>query len=251
MATTINIRRRTQLKNLPRSVTGVTGTTTIPKSTQTFPILRTKSTYSDGESLRFVFPFPPNNIRYGNLSPEWSEVSRPGKVPFVGLSQFKLMRVEFDFLISAPYDGILYSVETELEAIREIAASTNPIYFLNMDRMIVNPFKLPGSQRTENSSMFFRCVDFSVESVRRNTSNQITAATCSIALQEDYAYQFVAVQMPEIEYPTIMKPRVPPPPPKDKNEDTRCTITQQQNNLCFGDTIPNTIRIAENWGRWD
>lgn len=243
MATTINIRRKTALKNIATRRSK-------PAQTfiQTFPSLRTTSVYSNNQSVKFVFPYPPNNVKYGNLSPEWSEVSRPGKVPFVGLSQFKLMRVEFDFLISAPYDGILYSVESELDIIREIAASTNPIFFQGMDRMIVNPFKLPGSQRTENSSMFFRCVDFSVESVRRNLSNEITAATCSIALQEDYAYQFVAVQMPTIDYPTIMKPVVPAPPKPPSDGDTRCTVSAQRDGQCYAPTVPQSISMIERWG---
>lgn len=178
----------------------------------------------------FEFPFPPANLQYANLTPEWVEVNRPGYVPLTGLAKYNLMRIQFEFLIAAPFDGIKYSVEEELNLLRTMANSTQPVYFNGMDSLTNTPIALPGASRTSNG-MFFRITDFTITSMRRNPSNQITAAQCSIALQEDFSLAVNAVTMPAIEYPPIMKPRIK----KDKKVpplDSRCTVSTQLNQAC-------------------
>lgn len=199
---------------------------------QVYPSLSTfKANLTD--RLTFQFPYPPVNIDYSNLSPNWVEVARQGLVPFVGLQDYRLMRVQFEFLVAAPFDGIEYDIDEQLSLLREIANSTNPVYFKEMDGVISNPFPLPGTERTSNSSMFFRVVDFTISALRRNTSNKITAAQCTMVLQEDYAFQFTAIQMPEIEYPTILKPRPPAVvPPDDDDDDERCLASDVINDQC-------------------
>ena len=170
----------------------------------------------------FEFPFPPANLQYTSLTPEWVEVNRPGYVPLTGLAKYKLMRIQFEFLIAAPFDGIKYSVEEELNLLRNMANSIQPVYFNGMDSLTNTPIALPGASRT-STGMFFRITDFTITSMRRNPSNQITAAQCSMALQEDFSLAVNAVTMPAIEYPPIMKPRIK----KDKKKpppNTRCTV---------------------------
>jgi hypothetical protein len=178
----------------------------------------------------FEFPFPPANLQYTNLTPEWVEVNRPGYVPLTGLAKYNLMRIQFEFLLAAPFDGIKYSVEEELNLLRNMANSIQPVYFSGMDSLTNTPIALPGASRT-STGMFFRITDFTITSMRRNPANQITAAQCSMALQEDFSLAVNAVTMPAIEYPPIMKPRIK----KDKKTppgDTRCPVSVQIKGSC-------------------
>jgi hypothetical protein len=207
---------------------------------QVFPTL--VQSKGGGEYNTFEFPFPPTNLQYSNLTPEWTEVNRPGYVPLVGLSKYNLMRIQFEFLIAAPYDGIRYSVEEELLLLRTMANSTEVVYFNGMDSVTSTALDLPGTSRS-NSGMFFRITDFSITSMRRNPANQITAAQCSIALQEDFSIALTAVTMPEISYPPIMKPRVKKDkPPADP--DKRCPVSLQLNNVCDAGLILGSIGLG-------
>ena len=178
----------------------------------------------------FEFPFPPANLQYTNLTPRWVEIERPGYVPLTGLAKYHLMRIQFEFLLAAPFDGIKYSVEEELNLLRRMANSIEPVYFNGMDSLTNTPITLPGASRT-STGMFFRITDFTITSMRRNPSNKITAAQCSMALQEDFSLAVNAVTMPVIKYPPIMKPRIK----KDKTTppgDTRCPVDAQINHRC-------------------
>lgn len=188
---------------------------------QTYPALRQ---LSRGRLRLFQFKYPPTNIQFDSLSPEWVEVERPGLVPIVGLRQYRLMRVQFEFLISNPFDGIWYPIDDELLLLREIASATDPVFFQSMDKLMSTPVDLPGSNRKNASGLFFRIVDLSINSLRRNTNNEITAAQCSITLQEDFNLAIKAVSMPAISYPPILKPRVP-----KTQEKPACTLQNQQN----------------------
>lgn len=184
-------------------------------------------TQKNGDAYRtFEFPFPPSNVAYQNLTPEWIEINRPGYAPLVGLSKYNLMRVQFEFLIAAPFDGIKYSVEEELILLRNMANSTEPVFFNGMDSIISTPIDIPGTSRSVGGGMFFRITDFSITSMRRNPKNEITAAQCSVSLQEDFSLDINAVTMPAIEYPLIMKPRVKKDKPADTGT-TRCKSSTQ------------------------
>ena len=185
---------------------------------------------SENEYRTFEFPFPPANLQYTNLTPEWVEINRPGYVPLTGLAKYNLMRIQFEFLLAAPFDGIKYSVEEELNLLRRMANSIEPVYFSGMDSLTNTPITLPGASRT-STGMFFRITDFTITSMRRNQSNQITAAQCSMALQEDFSLAVNAVTMPAIKYPPIMKPRIK----KDKKTppgDDRCPVSAQIDHRC-------------------
>ena len=237
-----------KLLNIRGQKNGLSGTlrndTARVSDPQIYPTL---STYKANlvDRVAFKFPYPPVNIEYSNMTPSWVEVPRPGLVPLVGLQDYRLMRVQFDFLVAAPYDGIEYQVDEQLETLKEIANSLNPVYFKNMDGVIENPFPLPGTERTSNSAMFFRVIDFTISALRRNTSNKITAAQCTMVLQEDYAYEFVAVQMPLIEYPPILKPRPPAARPSSTGPSAaRCLTSQILNDACrnsFSNSFDKTL----------
>lgn len=198
---------------------------------QTYPALRQ---LSRGRLRLFQFKYPPSSVQFDSLAPEWVEVERPGLVPIVGLRQYKLMRVQFEFLISNPFDGIWYPVDNELILLREMASATDPIFFQSMDKLLSTPINLPGSNRSTASGLFFRIVDLNINSLRRNTKNEITAAQCSITLQEDFNLAIKAVSMPAISYPPILKPRVP------KTKATApCSLQNQQN--CQRNTVSDFL----------
>lgn len=199
-----------------------------PQTTQRYPSLVQAS--NDGTLTRtFDFPYPPTNVEYSNLTPEWVEIERPGYVPIVGLSKYKLMRIQFDFLVAVPWDGIWFSVEEELNTLRRMATGTRPVYFNNMGAVTADALPLPGTQRRiAGAGMFFRIVDFNIQSLRRNADNVITAAQCSIVLQEDFTLQIAAITMPAIKYPAIVKP-VNGASTGGGTTQQRCTISSWSN----------------------
>jgi len=244
----------TNVVSSPRRVTFVTGATSATdpskpaaRPAQRFPTL-VQMSVTGNPSATFEFPYPPANLQYSNLTPEWVEIDRPGYVPLVGLSKYKLMRIQFDFLIAIPYDGLWYSVEDALGTLRRMALSTDRIYFYGMDTMTRDGLPIPGTQRAASGgAMFFRIVDFSVQSMRRNTSNEITAAQCSIILQEDFVLNINAIRMPAILYPAIVSPRTSSTK-LDDDETPRCTVSSQWLTGCLQNYATNSITITDKEG---
>jgi len=198
---------------------------------QKYPMLKQGAM---GRIRTYEFRYPPTNIQFDSLAPEWVEVERPGLVPIVGLRQYRLMRVQFEFLVSRNFDGIWQSVDDELYELRRMAVATDPVFFLYMDKVMTVPVNLPGANRATANGMFFRIVEFNINSLRRNTDNQITAAQCSMTLQEDFNLAIKAVSMPAIEYPPIVKPRVSKP-----KGDNQCTLQNQA--ACKRDPISEIL----------
>jgi hypothetical protein len=202
---------------------------------QSFPSLRQSS---QGAINTFPFFYPPTNIQYDSLAPEWVEVERPGFVPIVGLRQYRLMRIQFDFLVTNSYDGIWYSVDDQLLLLREMANKIDPVFFQGMDKLTLTPINLPGSNRDKANGMFFRIVELNINSLRRNTKNEITAAQCSITMQEDFILAIKAVSMPKINYPPILKPRVKSSKNDGSTDKPRCNLSVATTNCKFED-VPN------------
>lgn len=147
--------------------------------------LRTVPLAKGAEAIEFVFPFTPIEITYEGLSPEWVSIDRPLNTPLIDLKGFNLMRVTLRFLIAVPFDGVTVSIDNDIRALRSIANSEDPVAFVNMDRMLTNPFNIARLRSNRSSAgFFFRVADMSVNSTRRNLDNEITAAEVSITLQE-------------------------------------------------------------------
>lgn len=200
-----------------------------PTPAQVYPTLTQLATATTDQRV-FTFPFPPVGVQHSNMTPEWVEIERPGYVPIVGLKKFNLMRLQFDFLVAAPWDGIAYSVENELILLRRMISSRQPIYFAGMGTFLSTPQVQPGTGT--RTGVFFRITDFSINSLRRNTDQQITAAQCSMSMQEDYLLNITAIQMPAIQYPPILRPRVssgPSPTPTIP----LCSASQNLNGVCL------------------
>lgn len=201
-----------------------------PLPAQVYPQLTQLATAASSQRI-FTFPFPPVGVQHSNMTPEWVEVDRPGYVPIVGLKRYNLMRIQFDFLVAAPWDGISYSVENELILLRQMVSSRQPVYFTGMGTFLSTPQSQPGTG--QRSGVFFRITDFTVNSLRRNTEQKITAAQCSMSMQEDYLLNITAIRMPAIQYPPILKPRVSTSPSPSTTLEPRCTSEEARTGNCY------------------
>lgn len=160
-----------------------------------------------GGAIEFVFPFSPIEITYENLSPEWVEIDRPLNTPLIDLKSLNLMRVNLRFLVAVPYDGIRVSVDNDIRTLRQIANSNDPVAFINMDRMLTNPFNVSRSDsRRTAAGFFFRVADMSVQSIRRNIRNEITSAEVSLTLLETANPPIRAIYFAPINYSTATAP---------------------------------------------
>lgn len=228
-----------------RSTDPTSGRPQTSRPQQRFPTLVQLSASGTAAST-FEFPYPPGNLQYSNLTPEWVEIDRPGYVPLVGLSKYKLMRIQFEFLIAIPYDGIWYSVEDAISTLRRMATSTDRIYLYGMDILTREGLPLPGTQRRSvGANIFFRIVDFSIQSMRRNTENEIVAAQCSMVLQEDFVLRINAITMPAIQYPAILAPRTAAGPGDGGGGTARCTTSSSVLTGCSNGALINSIDNPE------
>lgn len=169
--------------------------------------LRTVPASKKNKVIEFVFPFTPISITYDSLAPEWTVINRPLNTPIIDLRTYSLMRVELRFLLAVPLDGIRVSVDNDIRTLRSIANSQDPVAFINMDRMLTNPFNIPRlGQRRTNQGFFFRIGDMSVESVRRNMQNEITSAEISITLQEEANPPIRKIYFQPVVYSKLSKP---------------------------------------------
>ena len=172
---------------------------------------------SDGNTYpeEFYFPYPPIDIQYTNLSAEWTEIARPGRTPLVEYVTNKLLSVSFKFLVAKPFDGLSYSVDTDLSKLRRMASSKRTVSFFGFDGMFTNPFQIPEQETRSRAGFYFHITDFSISSLRRNSDNEITAAECSITVTEVNNPNITVVQFPVITYPVAVAPptkkKTPPP----------------------------------------
>lgn len=147
--------------------------------------LRTVPSTRDDPYIEFVFPFTPIEITYDALAPEWVEIDRPLNTPLVDLKGYNLMKVNLRFLVAVPFDGIEITVDNDIRTLRSIANSNDPVSFINMDRMLTNPFNISRLKSDRpNAGFFFRIAEMSINSIRRNLFNEITSAEVTMTLQE-------------------------------------------------------------------
>lgn len=164
------------------------------------------TTRSAGETaMSFTFPFTPAQIQYTNLSPELSELSRPGKMPIVAFSKFRSRQIALKFLVAVPLDGLYISVDDDIELLFQMANTARPVYFTNMDKQISNPL----GQTNQSRNIFWSITDMNLSSIRRNEDNKITAAEVNLTLVENTNKSVIITSLPTISYadaPTLPKP---------------------------------------------
>lgn len=174
---------------------------------------------SNEQILRFVFPFSPQTISYRDMSPEISELQRPGKKPIVAFNRLRARRVDIEFLLAVPFDGMHIDVEKDIKLLEDMAATGRPVWFYNTDSFLASNNYRSGNY---NPSFFWSIIDFSFQSVRRNRAQKITQATAVLSLVENTNPSIVVVALPRITY-TQSVPRNNPPPAPVKPPERRPT----------------------------
>lgn len=151
--------------------------------------------------FKYEFPFTPQQIQYSNLSPEVSEIQRPGRTPLVAFTRYRARQLSLKFLIAVPLDGLFSSVDQSIQDLQRLVNSASPVYFTNLDRQITNSLSTGGAQQ-----IFWSITDFSLSSIRRNAENQITAAEGTLTLVENNNPKIKIADLPRITY-TVEAPQ--------------------------------------------
>jgi hypothetical protein len=161
----------------------------------------------------FIFPFTPQQIEYSNLSPEITEISRPGKTPLIAFSRYRAKQISFRFLLAVPQDGLFISIDDQIEQLQRIVNSTRTVYFTNLDRQITNSLTSGNT-----NGIFWSIIDFSLSSIRRNADNKIVAAEANVTLVENINPTLKVADLPVITY-TSAVPQQNKPSDKPKEDD--------------------------------
>jgi hypothetical protein len=191
-------------------------------------IIRLHPSPTGGEDTEdFYLPYNPISVQYGDLSDEIAQIPRPGTTPIVTFKSHRLMTVNMTFTLAKPGDGLVTSIENDLQALRRFAASSNRLVsLLNFDELLTQPQAYRNMSAEANAEgLFFSIVEFSFESTRRNTLNQITQANCQLSLIENRnPYQ-------NISYIPILKKVRPPKNCKNKK------WARRHPEICFPEKI--------------
>jgi len=176
---------------------------------------------------RFVFDYRPNNVTYSNIGAEWTEIDRVNNTPFIDFKNFRLMKINFDFIIGDA--GNLYtSIDAKLKKLRTMAMRPEPVTFLGFDSMFQEQIIVPSL--SGGSGIVFAIVDLQITSAQRSRSGDgsappslgdvppgsINRATIQMTIQELPLEGPNLIVMPR---PPKDIPQVPPPPTE---EDDPC-----------------------------
>ena len=149
----------------------------------------TKAT-SNFSSLKFVFPYIPGDVQYSSLSSVWTEIPRGYNYPFLDWSAFQRMKVSFSLIIASTRkepggaivpDGITISVDEQLNLLRMMFQTKQPITIYNMDSLLTNTNDALAKKPTQ-----FVMTDLTIEGIRRQETppQHITTAQVNITLLE-------------------------------------------------------------------
>jgi hypothetical protein len=134
----------------------------------------------------FVFPYNPREFSLGQLSDETAQIARPATTPILAFKSHRLMTVGFTALIAHPGDGLVASVDKELQVLRKFASSSDKVFeLLNYDVFTNTPFNYRNMSVERNSGLFFSISEMTINVTRRNRLNQITQANVDISLIEN------------------------------------------------------------------
>jgi hypothetical protein len=161
---------------------------------------------------RFVFPFAPQNVSYKDIAPELSELERPGKKPLVAFSRLRAKKVDLEFLLAVPFDGLHIDIENEIKQLETMVASGRSVWFYNSDSFLALN---KSDSQTRNPTFFWSIFDMSFQSVRRNRAQKITQASVVLSLVENTNPRVAVVSLPPISY-TDDPPKNNPPKPEEK-----------------------------------
>ena len=149
----------------------------------------TKAT-SNFSSLKFVFPYIPSDVQYSSLSSVWTEIPRGYNYPLLDWSAFQRMKVSFSLIIASTRkepggaivpDGITTSVDEQLNILRMMFQTKQPITIYNMDSLLTNTNDALVKKPTQ-----FVMTDLTIEGIRRQETppQHVTTAQVNITLLE-------------------------------------------------------------------
>lgn len=189
-------RERALLSNEVPESQGATQAQTA-KSVVAYPSMIASKTQDSQDELEFTFPFPPQTIGYRDLTPEMTQIARPGRSPIVAFSRQRARQVDIQFLVAVPNDGLQIDVEADLRTLQTMANTQRPVWFYNYDKFLTNSFSeaLGGT-----TNFFWTITDMNFESVRRNSAQRIVQAQVSLSLVETNNPKIVVAQLPKITY---------------------------------------------------
>ena len=154
------------------------------------PESSTTKTSSNFSSLKFVFPYIPSDVQYSSLSSVWTEIPRGYNYPFLDWSSFQRMKVSFSLIVASTRlepgsvlvpDGMDASVDEQLNVLRLMFQTKQPITIYNMDSLLTNTNDSLSKKPTQ-----FVMTDLTIEAIRRQKTppQRITTAQVNITLLE-------------------------------------------------------------------
>ena len=141
------------------------------------------------------------------LSSQWNEVARAGNYPLVDWSNYNLTKVSFKFLVVAKRlenntfysdktknqivkqtseivnDGLLSSIDEQLDNVRAMLGSPAPIRLYNMNNLLSTEYRYPYVNNTRNMQWVIADASITATRLTENASS-IAAAEVSITLTE-------------------------------------------------------------------
>lgn len=204
-----------------------------------------------------VFEMIPNSFEFSQLSSTWNEVERSGNYPLVDWSNYNLTKVSFRFLVVAKKletnefykidpvtkaktlikqtssivnDGLLASIDDQLDNIRAMVGAPAPITLYNVNTLLSTEYRYPYTNNTRNMQWIIN--DCSVTATRfTDNGNAISAAEVSLTLTE---YPVIAREI--IPLPPLTPDNPPPPPCKPDSGDPKCTPADPTYGLWVANT---------------
>jgi hypothetical protein len=194
-----------------------------------------------------AFEMMPNSFEFSQLSSAWNEVARSGNYPLVDWSNYQLTKVSFSFLVVARQlligeeidengkvtknpksivnDGLLVSIDEQLDNIRAMAGTPSPVTLYNLNNLLTTTYRYPYTSNAKNMQWVIN--DASITATRLTKGGKhISAAEVSLTLTE-----FPVIAREIIPLPPLT-PDVPPPPPcKPDSGDAKCTPVNPQGLL--------------------
>ena len=203
-----------------------------------------------------AFEMMPNSFEFSQLSSAWNEVARSGNYPLVDWSNYQLTKVSFRFLVVAKQlgtskeyekgvltkttqsivnDGLLVSIDEQLENIRAMAGTPSPITLYNVNNLLTTTYRYPYTNNARNMQWVIN--DASITATRLTQGGKhISAAEVSLTLTE---YPVIAREI--IPLPPLTPDNPPPPACKPDSGDAKCTPVNPE----YGLWIQNTYKYIQ------
>lgn len=194
-----------------------------PEITQTYMKFNHNNFRLESKVDRFFFPVIPSTVSYSGLGSRWVEIPRKGDFPVVEFSDWALMKVQFEFLVTHEMDGLFADVKAQLNQLRRMAQRRNPVSVYGMDNLF--HLQMKRAQDT-GKALQFVIADFTIQSQRRTVNpgdKEITVAQCSMTLQEMPIEEMNLVSM---SIPPLADSSVPTTPDVEIDDITHLTLEQ-------------------------